>query len=124
MRIRRLLITTMVTAVISFANVANVSAESYTPQENRAWAALTIDPNAKKTAKIIGKSSAVKSMRWVCYELDSGTSWDRVGKQWQAAAAQGSTVREVKTFIAYGAAVSVSAVISMCPWHRGSSGLR
>lgn len=111
-------------ALIAVASATAVSAGTFTVQENRAWSALLRVPIANQLAKQFGKSNAVASMRWVCYELDSGATWDDISDDWIEVAMESRTVREQKRWLAYGAGVSVSAVVQMCPWHRNAAGLR
>jgi len=123
-KFRGLIIAFICGSLIAISNAAVASAASYTVQENRAWSALLRTPFANTVAKEFGKSNAVGSMRWVCDELDSGATFNGVSGQWVRAASEFRAVWKQKGFLAYGAGLSVSAVLWMCPWHRNAAGLR
>ena len=112
-----------VVAALVLTLAPTASADRYTVQENRAWTAILRDWQGKAMARASGKSVTVSMMRWVCDELDSGTSWESVGEEWQFASSQAQSRRELENFLRFGASVSVIAVMQMCPWHRRDAGL-
>ena len=104
-------------ALGGFVVASPAAAVDYTKSEQAAWKALKKNKLAKTGRKEVGKYRTIQMMYRVCEMMDEGDDWDDVSNWWMGIAMTAQNDKQARDFLGYGAGVSGSALLYLCPWN-------